>query len=134
MPIRALAEFSEDDKAHFLQFYATIPAANERCNKYGLRFEMDVLKKLGTSIIFFPLETMTEFADAVCMNMVINNPVGIGQQVSEIKIHELHMQPVNCTSIGNMAYVACHHPSAVIRLKAVHILNAYYQLELNKKG
>jgi hypothetical protein len=133
MPVRAFAEFNEDEKLEFLKFYASIPAPNERFNKYGLRFSMDVLKGLGTSIIYFPLETMTEFADAVCINAVKNNPVGIGQQVSAINLNELATMPVNCTSMGNMAYITCHHPSTVIRLKAMHILNAYYQLQLNKK-
>lgn len=132
MPVRCLADFNEDEKNHFLQFYSTIPMPHERYNQYGLRFDMEVLTGLGASIVFFPIESMTEFVDARTRVAVDKNDSNLTTQILSTTVIEMLRMPINCTSVGNLAYVACYHQSAIVRLKAVQFLEGIYNMQLNK--
>ncbi len=131
MPLRCHAEFNDDEKLKFAEFFASVPMPTERYNDMGLRYPLKTLNELGCSIIFFPIEVMADFVDGVSYHLVQTGAPAFEQQVMATDVPTMLRNRINCTTIGNLAYGALYHKKVNVRLKCVELLNGIYNRELN---
>ena len=97
----------------------------------GLKFDIDYLNSIGKNVLLFPMEIALEYADEVCINMLSHSPEKLrkgllGNTLSRTPYDIL--EATNATGIGNLAYIAYHHPDPQIKISVESMLDAMAEL------
>ncbi len=145
--------FDNEDKEHFrvkkrcefngiqLSFLANLKKINplfqvepyESFDDYGLRFHIDHLNEMGGAIVFLPLEDMAKYADIVVTGFIdANDAEFIESQRDRFEMNDTAIEKLNCTAIGNCAYIAMYCKDQVSADTCMGILNKYYNFLLGK--
>lgn len=103
----------------------------------GLKFDISYLNSLGKALIMFPVEDIVKYVDQTTKTFVDSKSAEfielVVSSLNNINIEdENQYDPLNATSIGNIAYVMENCNTANIREKCETILNSILQKEFNK--
>lgn len=102
-------------------------------NTNGLRFDLDYLAVLGINLILLPVEVMVLYADKTTETVVKDNTnkgnTDIILSLSSFEISK-HFVEVNCSTIGNLAYIYKHSNNQLCKEMARIILNDIHTMHL----
>lgn len=93
-----------------------IKKPNKQFDGNGLRYDVKYLKKVFKRVIFLPLEEQAQFVDKITY-MMYKDPL-----YKPDKLEPVHFGQLNTTSIGNLAFLACHHPDEEIKNYSINTL------------
>lgn len=141
--ISRLSEMTEEKRNNYMKYYEDIlltgsagfqlmrPA--EHFDKFGLRFPVEFLNKIGTSLVFLPLELMAEFVDVIMKNGIDKNDAEfIFNQILDKDFNiEQSWSLLNATTIGNLAYIALNCKNERAKEIAEDLLN---KIHVKQKG
>lgn len=99
-------------------------------DEHGLKWSVGDLAKVKDSLPKMPLKFLCKFADRECIEQVEVFPFYITEAIELTEV--VYFNHVNTTAIGNLAYIALHHPLRDIRRKAFVLLDNCFR-EHNKK-
>ena len=106
--------------------------ANAPQHPPGLNHSLEHLEKIRDKIAFWPRKTQAKYADEVCKEFIDENDE---EFINSLRFwdEKLDFKVLNTTSIGNLAYIALHAKSNLIRAKANMVLEKIKQHEQNKQ-
>jgi hypothetical protein len=114
--IARISTMTIEQRRAFNEYYAkclsgelgfTLYQAAPVFNSYGLRFDIDYLRTIGSMVIFFPLEIMADYADQITNSTVMKDP-GKCYMDRYQELTPSDVMRMNATTIGNMAFVLLH--------------------------
>lgn len=121
MKLFRLADYSEERRSKFIEILdKNLPEPFPDYNDFGLRFPIDHLNQMAGSIVMLPLDYAARYVDKIFKSQVDTNHVEISSAAASIKhgqilkCNDTFMQ-MNCTAVGNMAYVILNSPDKDIR-------------------
>lgn len=98
-------EKQEEIKAHYNSSLenGTLLPPFKQFNEFGLKYTTEHLGEIGKFAIFFPVEMMVNYVDAITKkNIDENNGYFISKTIAELIV--CNFDGINTTSIGNLAY------------------------------
>ena len=145
LKIKKLSEMTPQQQLQYMQYYETLCTKGLHGFKVlkpgrffddnGLRFPVDYLNRLGINNVFFPLEIMAEYVDAVVKGYIDDNDPGFiynGMQMISNKAAVISFESLNATAIGNMAYIALKCVNLTYARMNEALLNQVLRLALEK--
>lgn len=135
-----LSTMSDKKRADYMQYYndvllsgkggMKIEKPQEGFDRWGLKFDISYLNQIGYNVIFFPLEILAEYADAVTKSFIDeDNSEFIYKQCIDFdfpKDKEIDLNGINATALGNCAYIALNCNNAVASKQAEDFLDKVF--------
>lgn len=87
-------------------------APRKSFDENGLRYDINYLNKMFPRILFLPIEQQALFVDAVTF---YNCKFDWDPGEEDFLNPDTSLENINCTSIGNMAYIALNHLRPEVR-------------------
>lgn len=95
-------------------------------DKDGLRFSVEFLNQIGTTISIIPVQALSLFCDYVTFHNYADNKQEFENQIlsmgMDIGFGKL-IEQLNATSLGNMAFIYLNTSNALVKAKIVSIIN-----------
>lgn len=106
----------------------------ERFDKYGLKFPIDYLHKIGRCVIFLSTESIAEYVDILTKEIVDANNLQLICVIYERELYKLNntYEALNATDIGRIAYMQLYCKSKEIKKNCKKMLEDIYNKEALK--
>lgn len=120
---------SEEDLKNLFNVYSEMygfEQMKDDFDKDGLRFSVEFLNQIGTTISIIPVQALSLFCDYVTFHNYADNKQEFENQIlsmgMDIGLGKL-IEQLNATSLGNMAFIYLNTLNPLVKAKIVSIIN-----------